>query len=388
MRPLSGRILPMQLIPGVATLLGALFVPGSAAAAQQIAFPRPVEVRIPKPPTITHGGGQSVLPYELHVTNFSRQPLTLQRIEVLNAESGASLVTLVDSALARSIARPAAQIPMAERAHIGPGLRAVVYMWVPLGNAIATPRTVRHRLTLVSDSVNAAPLMLETPAVAVTSNVLVIAPPLRGGVWLAANGPSAESGHRRAMIPLEGAYYIAQRFAIDWLKIDTLGHSFTGDSLKNSSYYAYGNDALAVADGIVTEVKDSIPENVPGINSRAVPITLETVGGNHVIIDVGGGHFAFYAHLQPGSIRVKLGDRVRRGQVLGLVGNSGNSTEPHLHFHISDASSPLGSDGIPYAFETLYVIGRCRTLIADCDRGKPIVRHLEMPMANELVRFP
>jgi len=150
----------MQLIPRVATLLGALFVAGSAAAAQQIAFPPPVEVRIPTPPTITHGGGQSVLPYELHVTNFSRQPLTLQRIEVLNADNGASLATLVDSALARSIARPAAQIPMAERAHIAPGLRAVVYMWVPLGNATATPRTIRHRLTLVSDSASAAPLTL------------------------------------------------------------------------------------------------------------------------------------------------------------------------------------------------------------------------------------
>ena len=378
----------MQLIPRVATLIGALFVPGSAAAAQQIAFPPPVEVRIPKPPTITHGGGQSVLPYELHVTNFSRQPLTLQRIEVLNAESGASLVTLVDSALARSIARPAAQIPMAERAHIGPGLRTVVYMWVPLGNAIATPRTVRHRLTLVSDSVNAAPLMLETPAVAVTSNVLVIAPPLRGGVWLAANGPAAESGHRRALIPVEAGMFIAQRFAIDWVKVDEQGRTFSGDSLKNTSYYAYGSDALAVADGVVSEVKDSIPQNVPGATSRAVPITLETVGGNHVIVDIGGGHFAFYAHLQPGSIKVHVGDRVKRGQLLGLVGNSGNSTEPHLHFHISDASSPLGSEGIPYVFDTLEIVGHCRTFNLDCVRTAPITEHREMPMANELVRFP
>ena len=86
------------------------------------------------------------------------------------------------------------------------------------------------------------------------------------------------------------------------------------------------------------EVKDGIPENVPGANSRAVPITLETVGGNHVIIDIGGGHYAFYAHLKPGGIRVKLGDKVKRGQVIGLVGNTGNSTEPHLHFHISDGN--------------------------------------------------
>jgi biotin carboxyl carrier protein len=232
------------------------------------------------------------------------------------------------------------------------------------------------------------PRTLDTPAVPVTTDIVVIAPPLRGGVWLAANGPSAESGHRRAMLPLEGSFYIAQRFAIDWLKIDDQGRSYNGDQLKNSSYYAYGNDALAVADGVITETKDGIPENVPGANSRAVPITLETVGGNHVIIDIGGGHYAFYAHLQPGSLKVKTGDHVRRGQVLGLVGNSGNSTEPHLHFHISDASSPLGAEGIPYAFETLDVLGKCRTLIADCDRSSVTVRHREMPVANELVRFP
>ena len=68
-----------------------------------------------------------------------------------------------------------------------------------------------------------------------------------------------------------------------------------------------------------------------------------------MILDLGGGKFAFYAHIQPGTLRVKTGDRVTRGQVLGLVGNSGNSTEPHLHFHISDSPLPLESEGLPYA---------------------------------------
>lgn len=383
----TSRLLAAALI-GVAT---------PALRAQTASFPPALEVLVPKAPTVAHGGGQAILPYELHITNFTNQPITLRQIDVFAADVGsgptlasttAPLLTLADSTLLAALARPGGggRVPPAERAHVGPGLRAVVYMWIPItGQA---PRAIRHRLTAVADTGSSAPLVLETSAVPVTSDLLVVSPPLRGSVWLAANGPAAESGHRRAMIPLEGGFHIAQRFAIDWLKIDSLGKSFKGDQLKNSSYYAYGNDAIAVADGIITEVKDGIPENVPGINSRAVPITLETVGGNHVIIDIGGGHYAFYAHLQPGSIKVKLGDRVKRGQLLGLVGNSGNSTEPHLHFHISDASSPLGSEGIPYAFETLYVIGRCRTLIADCARGKPIVRHMEMPFANELVRFP
>jgi murein DD-endopeptidase MepM/ murein hydrolase activator NlpD len=205
-------------------------------------------------------------------------------------------------------------------------------------------------------------------------------------VWLAANGPSPSTGHRRALVVVEGAPHIAQRFAIDYLKVNAEGRSYVGDRLKNASYLAYGADALAVADGRVVAVKDSIPENIPG--SRAVPITLETVGGNHVILDLGDGHYAFYAHLQPGSIRVRIGERVRTGQVLGLVGNSGNSTEPHLHFHVSDANSPLGSEGIPYIHQSVEIVGRCQALISGCSQGPPSVRTQEMPMANELVRFP
>lgn len=354
--------------------------------AQLTGFPPAIEVRVPKAPTVMHGGGQTVLPYELHVTNLTPRAFTLQRVDVLDDATGSTLFTLADSALTRSIARVGVTLPLAERPHVTGGLRAVVYMWVPVTGT--PPRGIRHRLTAMPDTGTTEPLVLETPATPVTTDAVVIGAPLRGGVWFAANGPSAASGHRRAMIPVYGSYYIAQRFAIDWVKVDEQGRTHVGDSLNNKSYYAYGNDALAVADGRVTEVKDSIPENVPGATSRAVPITLETVGGNHVIVDLGNGHYAFYAHLQPGSIRVRVGDRVKRGQVLGLVGNSGNSTEPHLHFHLSDASSPLGSEGIPYAFETLYILGTCTGFGAKCERGTPVVRRLEMPVANELVRFP
>ena len=261
-------------------------VPARALHAQ-VAFPPALEVRVPKPPTVTHGGGETVLPYELHVTNVMGQPIQLQRIEVVSADNNATLMTMSDSMLQRAAARPGTRIPPTERLHVAPGLRVVVYMWVPVTGG--PPHAIRHRLTVLPDSGAASPLTLETASVPVMSDLLVIAPPLRGGPWLAANGPSAESGHRRALIPISGALNIAQRFAIDWVKVDARYSTHSGDSLKNSSYYAYGNDALAVADGIVTEVKDSIPENVPGINSRAVPITLETVGGNHVIVDIGGG---------------------------------------------------------------------------------------------------
>ena len=207
----------------------------------------------------------------------------------------------------------------------------------------------------------------------------VISPPLHGGPWLAANGPANDSNHRRALLPTGGRAQIAQRFAIDWVKLGDDGKTFRGDPLKNESYLAYGAEALSVGEGVVTETKDGIPQNVPGEDSRAVPITLETVGGNHVIVDLGRGHFAFWAHLQPGSLRVKVGDHVRRGQVVGLVGNSGNSTEPHLHFHVTDASSPLGSEGVPYVFDAFELRAKDRVAAK---------RTRELPSLDETVAFP
>ena len=106
------------------------------------------------------------------------------------------------------------------------------------------------------------------------------------------------------------------------------------------------------------------------------------------MLDIGNHNFAFYAHLQPGSQRVKVGDRVRRGQVIGLVGNSGNSTEPHLHFHISDGNSPLGSEGVPYRQDAFEIVGRCRTFNMGCERSAPVSRKSEQPMANVLIQFP
>ena len=185
-------------------------------------------------------------------------------------------------------------------------------------------------------------MTLDGARIGVSPKAIVIGPPLRGSDWLAANGPSNISGHRRALVPIEGQVYIAQRFAIDWLQKREDGRTFTGDAKDNKNYRCYGAEALAVADAVVVGVKDGIPENIPGPTSRAVPITLETVGGNFVILDLGQGRYAYLRHLQPGSLKVKLNDKVRRGQVLGLVGNSGNSTEPHLHFHVSDGKLAAG----------------------------------------------
>jgi hypothetical protein len=98
-------------------------------------------------------------------------------------------------------------------------------------------------------------------------------------------------------------------------------------------------------------VKDGIMENVPNAAKMAVPITLETIGGNYVMEDIGGGRYAFYAHLIPGTIGVRVGDSVSAGERLAKLGNSGNSTEPHLHFHVCDGPSPLLCNGLPFEID-------------------------------------
>jgi hypothetical protein len=380
-RPI-GRLAP--------ALVAALAI-GVAPAAAQAQLASPMELRIPKPPTLATVDGAGILAYELHLTNFTAQPLTVRRVEVLEpSAAGRVLLALEDTALANAMLRPGVAPPPAaiDRPRVTGGLRAVVYMWAPV-DARTPPARIRHRVTLVRGSGDSAStVVVEGGAVAVSADVATIAPPLRGGPWLAANGPDPVAGHRRALIPIEGTPAIAQRFAIDYVKVDSSGRTFTGDRLNNASYYAQGMEALAVADGRVVATKDSIPENIPGANSRAVPITLETVGGNHVIVDIGNGRYAFYAHLQPGSLRVKVGDRVRQGQVLGLVGNSGNSTEPHLHFHLSDSPSPLGSEGIPYVHDRLEVVGRCRANFMACAPVPTEVRRREIPSSKMAVRYP
>ena len=380
----------------IVVLLACGFAPGLSQSRGPIDLP--IDMLVLVPPTPVNADGKINLVYELHLTNFSSSELTLTNVEVL-AGNGIALAQYDGKELIANLARPGLPPNNQEKQRLGGGMRAIVYVWITVGAASAVPSTLRHRVTAsmnippsTGGDAGAKPENIEVKGESGEIKVrngppLVISAPLRGSEWLAANGPGNASGHRRALIPISGQAHIAQRFAIDWVQLREDGKTWTGDQLKNESYRAYGAEALAVADGVVVATKDGIPQNIPGATSRAVPITLETVGGNHVIIDLGLGRYAFYAHLQPGSLRVKVGDKVKRGQVVGLVGNSGNSTEPHLHFHISDANSPLGSDGLPYVFESFEQQGQGWGWKPSSTDG-PAVRHeMEMPLQNAVIRF-
>ena len=183
-----------------------------------------------------------------------------------------------------------------------------------------------------------------------------------------------------------------QRFAFDWVK-------YRGDESGTPDPATYGSEVVAVADARVVTAMDGIPDNwLPGErpasprDRRAVAITAETTRGNTVALDLGGGRYAHYVHLKPGSVRVKTGERVRRGQVLGQVGNSGNSNGPHLHFGISDTPG-LGGNGLPFVFDSFELLMAVpprpdwREHVVRIPPGQRTRRN-EMPLSHWAIVFP
>ncbi len=358
----------------------ALLVAGAALCARHIdaQAPRqsPVEVMVLKPPTPAFTDGHRVLVYELHLTNLSAltavgpRVLTLRSVEVFPAlTSTRPITTLRDSALRASFrgiaAMPAMTMasggmaaPSAPR--IDPGQRAVVFLWLRLATDMRTPELLRHRLTFsMSDStshgvVDVVSTLDSVVTPVLSTNVPTIGAPMRGGDWLAGNGPSNSSDHRRSIVPLDGRVWIAQRFAIDFVKIGPNGNTWHDDRSKNENYWGYGEPVVAVADGEVVSVVDNIVDNARGV---LPPSNIATLPGNHVILRIGPSQYALFAHLKHGSIGVRTGQRVRRGDMLGKLGNSGQATAPHLHFQLMDAPAPLAAEGIPFLLDRFTFMG-------------------------------
>jgi murein DD-endopeptidase MepM/ murein hydrolase activator NlpD len=190
---------------------------------------------------------------------------------------------------------------------------------------------------------------------------------------------------------LGGHASIGQRFAIDWVQVDSKGRTFSGPENLNESYYAYNKNVLACADARVVTVVDGVKSNVPRSGSLAEVITPRTLPGNHIILDLGNGIFAAYAHLIPGSIRVKAGQRVKVGQVIARLGNTGNSSEPHLHFQIMNAPDFIMSEGLPFGHPFL-TIQKTEPVPGDEDALRVVGPRLQirnqMPLNDDWVTFP
>lgn len=144
---------------------------------------------------------------------------------------------------------------------------------------------------------------------------------------------------------------VAQKNAFDFLIYDEKGSTHKGAGETNEDYYAFGKELYAPCDGEVVLVVDGVKDNVPGVlNPVYIP-------GNTVIIKTATGEYTFFAHFKQHSIVVKQGQKVSTGELLGLCGNSGNSSEPHLHFHLQNVEDMTKATGAKCYFDQLKVNG-------------------------------
>ncbi len=356
-------------------------------------FPLPIAIDVRMLPAPIMANGTHYLIYELDVINYMASTAHLKRVEVF-AESrlGSALIAYEGQDLIDNINRPGLSLDPDERPGIGAASHAMVYMYIPVEAGQPVPQKLHHQVTFEvesSDSSFTDVVDFDTQVLPRTE-VIEIGPPLKGGPWVALNGPSNTSGHRRTPIPHGGRPGLAQRYAIDYMLLDREGRFFAGDSTKNENYAGHGQEVIAVSDATVVTAYNGVPENTPFVTSRPEVFNITTAIGNHIILDLGSGRYALYAHLQPGSLRAKEGDYVRRGQTLGLVGNAGNSGGPHLHFHLVDRNSPLGAEGLPYTHNAFEWFGKCEiSAISDtCSVGAGQRRVGQTPLRNDIVRFP
>lgn len=210
---------------------------------------------------------------------------------------------------------------------------------------------------------------------------LVFGAPLKGNRWRVGNGPGENKTSHQYVLTSNGATRIPQRYGIDFQILDMKNITLPiplPKTLTNAMFYCYGQEIFAVADGVVTGFKDGISENVPQASGETITdyeMDASTVSGNYLTIKIGEGQFVHYAHLIPDSHRFKLGDNVKKGEIIGLLGNSGNSTGPHLHFNFTDGNSANGSNGLPYVFESFQTVSDGR------------IHHNKIPLNQLIINF-
>lgn len=163
------------------------------------------------------------------------------------------------------------------------------------------------------------------------------------GEWTVVNGGVDMASSHSWDIP-------TQRYAYDFIILNDTSGSFEGDAKSPASYYCYGRDILAAAEGVVAQVGSGQPDSLILGNGQA-DCSARDIRGNYILIKHAQDEYSLSAHLMPDSIIVKVGETVRRGQKVARCGNSGNSSEPHLHFHLQGGTSFYSSAGLPVEFE-------------------------------------
>lgn len=301
--------------------------------------------------------GKRHVEYDLLVTNVFTGPTSLASVDVTD-DNGNTLMrldgdrlvqatqTLLDQKSVKSIASSSA-------------VAIEIDLMLP-DNAVVPARLSHHILYKFSAAEPFATAIgskrIDGPTITINqSEPIVIASPLSGPGWAAYNGCCTPNVHRNTRVAEADHITTSETFAIDWIRIDD-GKFYTGNGTRNENFTFFGAPVMSVSDGEVVAVRNDVPESTP----FQAPVTLKSpvdYGGNFVYERIRPNVYAFYAHLQPGTVTVKPGDKVKTGFVLGKLGNSGNSTAPHLHFGLLDKPDALLGDSLPFSIDRFKMTG-------------------------------
>jgi murein DD-endopeptidase len=300
--------------------------------------------------------GKPTVYYELQLQNLLNDSLELKTLQVMNTSDHSVLASFNHDDLTQRFSSLNAN-GAGRRGVLNPDGSGVIYLELPLKQADAAVHLV-HRLEVdaLREGQEKKSFTVEGGKAQRSKTAsLVLGMPLQGGPWVAIYEPSWERGHRRVMFTTDGERHIPGRFAIDFVMPDELGQFSKGNSDSTRNWFGYGVPVLSASDGVVVATRIDFMESLTLSAHPDYPASRAT--GNYVAIAIDNHRVVFYEHLKPGSITVKSGQHVKKGDVIAAIGFTGQTTGPHLHLHVADRNSPLGAEGIPFVIDAFTLLG-------------------------------
>ncbi|MGS2761904.1 M23 family metallopeptidase [Sinomicrobium sp. M5D2P9] len=378
------------MTPRIKGLYRTLFIllPGILFGQEYVQTP---DIRIGHQPEIVTIAGKPTVYYELHITNFSDSPVQFTRLDVMGQPDSIPVFSITGDEWQLRHKTAGTAEPLPDNV-LPPGGASVIFMEFILPPTIKN-RTLIHNFRFIHpENAKTKPVFFTGPVLEPRETTVILGPPLRGGPWTAIYSPDWERGHRRVFYTEGGKARIPGRFAIDFMQTDSMGKLVKGDEDQVKNWYGYGADVLAVVDGTVASARDDFTESATVSGHPRYP--SEKATGNYISLKIDDNRYVFYEHLKPGSIRVKTGQKVKKGEVIAALGFTGQSTGPHLHLHVADANSPLGAEGLPFLFEHFSLLGyytdfsRFGKMPWDpAKKDSEQEKYQERPAPNTVIRF-
>jgi peptidase M23-like protein len=354
-----------------------------------------------EPMPVKASDGQYHVAYELLLTNASPGEVDVDTVEVRDASSHHVVLSLAGADLAahmNPIGIPRDGAPADPL--IASSSTSIVWLDVTAPTRDGIPDSIEHRV-VGTRTAGGQPRPFEAvvlPLQISGDRPVVLGPPVAPGTWLVSEGCCANLTHHRVLIPINGVLGVPQRFAIDFFRLDDQNRTWIGDPTNLRSYLSYEQPTIAAADGTVVVAFDGLPDQPPPEVPPPPPIAEGY--GNHVIVKVRADVYLIYGHMKPGTIAVHVGQRVRRGQQIGQIGSTGNSTTPHLHFQVLTTPTFFPTDSTPFVFDRFDVVGYETERIFDDNLGlqpngtipvapaaPPTRRQRAMPLDRDVIVF-